>query len=174
MSMTIDEIVKEILSKLGQGRSVRIMLSGPCGAGKTSVAKQIASAAKSIHHIEHDKLKESKDGSPSPCSLKHLDLQECFSGLIANPSSEFVIDIGGDSIFRNGVDNEDRLSQVISFKKKHNIQVVLLNADDKDLKKRFLSTKDRDQSEFKEVWKNWKISKHYWRKCSNHCIETSS
>lgn len=165
------EIVDEMVCYLGCDKKVRILLSGPCSVGKTLVAREMVSRCPDIEHIEHDSLKRS-DGFR--CMPSDFDADSCFSPSLKSCKRGFVIDLGGDTVFRSRANNEDRLKQMKAFKEKHDVTLVLLTAKYDVLLNRFVGSKDRNKDEFKDVWHNWKsIEEPYWRQCADIVIDTS-
>ena len=171
----LSEVMRAIASTGPTRNLVRVLLTGPCGVGKTAMARLLSSETEGIVHIELDRIKESVRVHPSPCSLKYLNLDECLSLILDNSSSSFILDIGGDSIFRSGVDNEDRLRQVQQAKVKYGMAVVVLKAEKDVLLARFTSSKNRTAGEFADVWYNWRsIEEPYWDRCADCIIDTTS
>ncbi len=151
------------------------MVAGPCGIGKTMFSSQLIFDLPNIRHIELDKIKYQTDQNPSPCSLRYLNLEKCFAPHIQSRKSGFVIDIGGDAIFRSQVDNLARLQQVNDFKLKYDITIILLIASHDFVQDRFLSTKNRHINEFAGVWKAWEsIEYPHWLKCADVVIDVEN
>lgn len=118
---------------------------------------------------------EKRGGQISPCSVSKLNLKECLVPVLkANPAG-FVLDIGGDTVFRKNADNEARLEQVRWLKHNFGAMVVTLTAERDVLRERFLGSKNRRPDKFDEVWESWKaIGEPYWDRCSDFVIDTTS
>ena len=106
------EIANIILSNSESSPNIRLLLAGPCDVGKTEVAKSLVATNLEIKHIEQDKLKLKE--KPSPCSIRYLNIEQCFLQEIANVS-QYIIDTAGNNIFRKSVNNQERLQQLSLF-----------------------------------------------------------
>jgi hypothetical protein len=82
---------------------INIIISGPCGVGKSAAAKRYALQTQ-MKYLDFDELRatdmERRKGEISPCSVSYLDLTKCLPPMLENISSNFVLDIGGDTVFR--------------------------------------------------------------------------
>lgn len=156
---------------------MKVIIAGPCGVGKSTIARLLAENA-NVTHIDFDNVRatdmQQRHGQASPCTVSKLDLRECIP-LFLNPCvREFVLDIGGDTVFRRGADNEHRLEQTIWLKQTYGARIILLTADQAELSRRFLASKNRKREEFDTAWQDWKeIAEVYWRKCADVVIDTT-
>jgi predicted ABC-type ATPase len=130
----VADLVNHLVGCLG-GEHIRVLLAGPAGVGKTQIACELASRAPGVNHIEHDALK-----GETPCSPRGFDPYQCFSSRVS-ASAQFVIDIGGGSVFRSDVDNDARLRRIRAFKHDYSIVIVLITANRAVVRQRFLSSK---------------------------------
>ena len=154
-----------------------MLISGPCGVGKTAVAK-ILTRRTGIFYIDFDELgvidMKKRNPSISPFSTSFLNLKECLPPIINKVSDKFILDIGGDSVFRHNVNNDDRLEQILWLKKTYSTHIVILTAIKNILIQRFISTKSRKIIEFDRVWTDWlTVVKPNWQRCADLIIDTS-
>ncbi|MEK7325533.1 MAG: hypothetical protein AAB217_09795, partial [Chloroflexota bacterium] len=116
-----------------------------------------------------------RKGQVSPCSVSRLNLTECLTPTLKACGERFVLDFGGDSVFRKSKDNEERLEQVLWLKRTYAAQVVVLTAQKDVLRRRFLATKDRAADEFDELWQTWiLIEEPYWQRCADQFLDTTN
>ena len=133
-----------------------------------------------LEHIELDKIRDIR--TSKDCSLRNLDLLKCLSNELKFASEGFVLDIGGDSVFRLGVDNKDRLNQIIDLKKTYSGRLVVLTANRNVLLERYINTKSKgignslqNEMYFQSLWSNWlNVEKRLWEKCADFFIDTTS
>ena len=155
---------------------MRLLLSGPCGVGKSSAAALIVAHVAGSRHLDLDALRVGTDGiSLLPgCSVSSLDLEVCVGAEVDACGNHIVLDIGGDTVFRRGsVDNESRLAQLLAFKKAHDLEAVLLDASREATRSRFLSCKSRRPDEFDEPWNDWtEVSRPYWVRAADRVVST--
>jgi hypothetical protein len=154
---------------------VGFLLSGPCGVGKTTLGMRLATKMNAAC-IDHDEIKGEVSASFSACSVARLDLHQCLlKGLeLHGHPKRFIFALGGDSIFRPGAENLNRLDQVYAVKDRFGLIVVVLTAEEGELKRRFLLTKSRNPEEFKVIWNNWlNIELPFWMCCGDYFIDTS-
>lgn len=157
---------------------MRIVVAGPCGVGKSTVAKLLADQwgvkYLSLDEIRSDDMRK-RAGQISPCSVSKLDLKECLGPILNAHSEKFVLDLGGDSVFRKGKDNEERLEQVFWLKRTYEAQVVVLTSQKDVLSWRFLSTKNRAIDEFDEIWQAWiLVEEPCWQRCADRFVDTTN
>jgi RNase adaptor protein for sRNA GlmZ degradation len=156
---------------------VNVVISGPCGIGKSTVAKSFAYRMK-MAYLDFDELRstdlDQRRSGISPCSVSALNLKECLSSKLDVLHLCFVLDIGGDTIFRPRANNEERLKQVFWLKTTYLTQIVILTATHDILLKRFTTCKNRKEIEFDKVWEEWlTIGKQYWYRCADFLIDTT-
>ena len=164
---------------------MNIILTGPCGVGKSTIGQSYANR-KGIEFIDFDEYRavEMEKARPnnSTCSVSHLDLRKCLPPLLDVLSKNFILDIGGDTVFRPIADNEDRKDQIHWLKSNYSARLVLLTAKRDILFQRFSTSKDRNRRganelnvEFDELWNNWlSIGEPYWCECADLQIDVSS
>lgn len=156
---------------------MNLVLVGPCGVGKSAVGQVLADRlGKAYLDFDALRTKDQKDhpGQVSPFSVSCLDLRIALPPIFSQLSSGFVLDIGGDTVFRANQDNRDRFSQVLWFKRSYKFHLIILTATKKILVDRFISTKNRGVGDFAGVWDDWsKISLPYWLNCGDFFIDTS-
>ncbi len=156
---------------------MKYIIGGLCGIGKSTVSRLISDRYE-IVHLDLDEIRakdmERRRGRISPCSIGQLNLEKCLKDILDSCGKGFVLDIGGDSIFREGKDNQERLAQVLWLKSTYHAKVIVLFAENKEARQRFITTKNREVGEFPEIWKAWKeIEKPYWLRCSDRFIDTT-
>lgn len=156
---------------------MRILLAGPCGVGKTAAAALITSRSPGVVHLDFDRLRVLPDGmtlAPG-CLLSGLDLEICLSHHLAAARGGFVLDVGGDTVFRRDADNDQRLQQVLAFKSAHDLSVVVLVASESIVRSRFLECKGRKSSEFDQPWRDWReFGEPFWRRCADRIVDTGA
>jgi hypothetical protein len=87
----------------------------------------------------------------------------------------FILDFGGDTVFRKTADTSERLSQVLWLKDTYRATVIVLTANKMALKQRFIKSKNRSEGEFDQIWLDWEnISQPYWGQCGDIFVDTSS
>lgn len=156
----------------------RYIIGGPCGVGKSTIAQLMADRY-GIKHLDLDEIgsddMKKRAGQISPCSTSFLNLEDCLSEILNVYKQGFALDVGGDSIFREGKDNQERVNQVLWLKHNFDAKVIVLFAKKSVVSQRFLSTKNRGASEFNPVWQAWnKIEKPHWQRCADKFIDISS
>lgn len=157
---------------------MKVVIVGPCGVGKSTVAKFLASRA-NTPYLDFDEIgiqdMQKQKGQISPFSASKLNFTQSIPTIIPNTtSSRFVLDIGGDTVFRKNADNDERLTQVIWLKETYTSPIIVLIAKKVVLQKRFVSTKNRSENEFDEIWQNWTgVAEPYWNKCGDVFIDSS-
>ncbi|MEZ4513544.1 MAG: hypothetical protein R3C62_16885 [Chloroflexota bacterium] len=116
------------------------ILTGPCGVGKSTIADLMASSYE-ITHLEFDKIRlndaKKRKGIVSPCSISFLDLERCLKEALTQYAQGFVLDVGGDSVFRQDKNNDERLQQMLWLKSFFGAQVVVLFAQNRFCSKDF-------------------------------------
>ena len=157
---------------------MRIVFAGPCGVGKSTVAKLLADQY-SIKYLSLDEIRSDdmrkRAGQISPCSVSRLDLRECLAPTLNAHNENFVLDLGGDSVFRKNKDNEERLEQVFWLKRTYQAKVVVLTSQKDNLRRRFLSTKNRATNEFDEMWQTWiMVEEPHWQRCTDQFLDTTN
>lgn len=165
---------------------MNIILAGPCGAGKSTTAQSYASRTSMafLDFDEHRSVEMSKGslGYYSPCSVSHLNLKECLSSKLDTIPTNFILDIGGDTVFRPGVDNRDRRAQIEWVKTNYSARVVLLIITRDVLYRRFSNSKNRNLRDtadllerFNVLWNDWlTIGLPNWNDCADLIIDVSS
>ena len=158
--------------------AVNIILSGPCGVGKTTVGAWLANLLLA-RFVDFDRLRSQyfpaeTAVAPSPFSVSYLDLLECLPAIRAQVPADFVLAIGGDTLFRRNVSNPDRLRSMREFITLCPAHVAVLTADRDALLPRYLSVGHRTMQGFEMVWQDWlEIVEPCWRQCANLWIDTS-
>lgn len=151
--------------------SVRLLLAGPCGVGKTALGRALKKLVPDLELVEHDALKV--DGYPRACSITGFDPFGCFYDRVSS-ADQFVIDIGGGCVFRGSVDSEARLERMTEFKHDLGMSIVLLTADLDVLQRRFLSCKQRHAASFDGTWSEWVESERgFWLRCADLLVDVS-
>jgi shikimate kinase len=153
---------------------MKVVIVGPCGVGKSTAAKLLASRA-NIAYLDFDEIgiqdMQKRKGQISPFSASKLNFMQSLPAITV---ARFVLDIGGDTVFRKDADNNERLAQVILLKETYSTLIVVLTAKKDILQRRFFSTKNRGENEFDEIWQNWtEIAEPHWKKCGDVFIDTS-
>lgn len=155
----------------------RLFIAGPCSVGKSTVSN-IVSKYLSIEYLDYDNLgikdMENNNHQISPFSLMGFNLKKSIYPLIENNSNGFIIDMGGENVFRHGVDNDNRLRQILDLKEDLQVKVIVLFSNQQILYKRFCSSKNRKKEEFLSIWNNWiELIFPYWKICGDRFIDTS-
>ena len=138
----------------------------------------IASRA-NLSYLDFDALDivdmQTRKAQVSPFSVSKLNFMQCLPTLISSVTSAgFVLDIGGETVFRKNVDNNERLNQVLWLKETYTSIVVVLTASKNVLLNRFISAKNRSENEFDRTWDDWvNVAEPYWQKCGNIFVDTS-
>jgi dephospho-CoA kinase len=157
---------------------MNVLVAGPCGVGKSAASKLFAQKL-GMRYFDFDEIgkqdMQKLKVQISPFSASRLNFMQSIPPIILHSTSTgFVLDIGGDTVFRKSADNNERLAQVMWLRETYATVVIVLTANKDVLKKRFVSTKNRSENEFDEVWRNWKdIAEQYWKKCGDIFIDTS-
>jgi len=157
---------------------MRLVIVGPCGVGKSTIAKALSIRTKAIYY-DFDSLgiadMEKRHGHYSPFSVSALNFRESIPLILVDPHKGFILDIGGVTVFRKNVDNYERLTQVYWVKTTYQAKIVVLTANKEILKSRFHATRKQCQDEFEDIWQNWsKIAQRYWKQCGDIFIDTSN
>jgi shikimate kinase len=156
---------------------MNLVFVGPCGVGKSTVAKSLAEKT-NMMYLDFDEVRSKgmeKYKEPfSPFSVSRLNLRKILPLIIQNEtSSNFVLDIGGGTVFRETADNDERFAQVLEVKKTYNARIIILSAKKDILMSRFISVKGRKFYE-ENTWESWiNIEEPYWKKCSDVYVDTS-
>lgn len=150
------------------------MIAGPCGVGKSTISRLLAEKANATH-LDFDEVRvadmKQRHGQVSPCSMSALNLRECIPPYLDNCVTGFVLDFGGDTVFRRNVDNEHRLEQTVWLKQTYDAAILVITAEQTELRRRFLASKNRKPNEFNAVWQDWEnIAGAFWRKCADAII----
>jgi shikimate kinase len=156
---------------------MRLVICGPCGVGKSTIARALSNLTRTIY-LDFDFQgivdMENRHGQISPFSVSALNFKDSIPLILNTPNQDFILDIGGDTVFRKNTDNEERLAQVFWLKTTYMAQIVVLTARKVILKSRFLSTRPHNRDEFEEVWSSWSnIAHRYWQQCGDIFIDTS-
>lgn len=158
---------------------MNIVLAGPCGVGKSTVGALLA-AALDIGFVDFDDLRsryfpEDTAVDQSPFSASHLELLKCLPAIRAQAPSGFLLAIGGDTVFRRGANNDERLLSVGYFKQETNAFIAVLTADRDILLARFSHKGGRTVESFDLPWLDWETeAKRFWWLCHDAWLDTSS
>jgi len=158
---------------------MNILISGPCGVGKTTISKKLASKLRR-NYLNFDQIglldMEERKPNISPFSHKGLDLEVCMQIMLDKYKGEFILDIGGDNVFRPGADNFNYLNDLNEIKKKYSMKIFIIFADKNSVCRRFYNTRNRTiDHDFEKIWSDWvNIIKPNWEKCSDFLLDTSS
>jgi shikimate kinase len=169
---------------MGNYPQMNLVITGPCGVGKSTIAKSIADRM-GIVFLDFDEHRATEMGNTylghHPCSVSYLNLKECLYTKLEKISTNFILDIGGDTIFRLGVDNEDRKNQIQCLKTRYSARIVLLTSERDVLFRRFSGCEKRKLKginglleEFDVLWKDWlSIGATYWTSCADLVLDTT-
>lgn len=157
---------------------MNIVIAGPCGVGKSEIGRALAEEA-GLSFLEFDELRADEMGRRregfSPCSVSQLDLRKCLPPVLNALCREFVLDIGGDTVFRRDANNSERREQVLWLKRSYCALLVVLTAERETLLQRFSESKHQGTSEFDGLWLDWKsIGEPYWLGCADKVVDTTS
>lgn len=158
---------------------MNLLISGPCGVGKTTISKMLAINIKKTYlSFDEFGLKDMEKRRPkiSPFSHAGLDLLVCMQIMLEKIEGEFILEIGGDNIFRSEADNIRYLSDLIEIKRKYSMKVFILVADKNLVYRRFQKTRNTSiNHDFENIWLEWKNTiKPFWEKCSDYFLDTSA
>jgi len=149
-----------------------IILAGPCGVGKSTIAPRVAKK-KNIACVEFDEVKKAYPNEICFWSSR-LNLQKCLSIILMNQAGDFILDIGGDTVFRNGVDNEHRLQELFCLKKNIGLKIIVLVASEDILQSRYYQSPKSKFSQGKYPYGIWKKDAEvYWFQCADKVIDTT-
>ena len=156
---------------------MNIAIAGPCGVGKSTIGAFFARKS-GLAFLDFDELRASemsrKKSGFSPCSVSKLDLRACLPPILGSLTTEFILDIGGETVFRPNVDNDERREQVVWLKNNYLVSIVVLTATPRILLQRFSASKNRGPTEFDELWTSWKsIGEPYWLSCADLVVDTT-
>jgi shikimate kinase len=163
---------------------MNLIISGPCGVGKSTIGEIIAERMGMVF-LNLDEHRDNKMGNYprglDPCSVSFLNLKECMYATIDRLSTSFILDIGGDTVFRRGVDNDDRRVQILTLKKRYSAQIILLTSERDVLLRRFTNCEKRKmdgnnklEEAFNEMWTEWlSIGSIYWTSCADLILDTT-
>jgi shikimate kinase len=148
------------------------------GVGKSTVAAALAIRA-NMMELDFDMLgirdMEQPNAHESPFSATKLNLRQSLPQIVSSTSTGFVLHFGGETIFRNRVDNNQRLKQIVWLKQSYSARIVVLTATKDVLLGRFVSTRSGRDDDFERTWVDWlSVSCPRWRQCSDLFIDTSS
>ncbi|HEY3318288.1 MAG TPA: hypothetical protein VGK50_07700 [Coriobacteriia bacterium] len=152
----------------------RLFIVGPCGIGKTTLSSLIESRF-GLPHLDFDQYRRAAPADSPACTLSRLDLPLCLAPFLAGHQDGYVIDFGGDTVFRRTVqDNDRRLQQIRQLKHEQGIEVALLDGNEDAVRSRFLSCKSRGPEEFDGPWKDWsEIGRPWWGQCADRVVDTT-
>ncbi len=160
---SLDKIIEYILEKDER----HLLLAGPPGIGKTTIACGLRKIDNTFVHIELDKLKENISCS----SIHYFSISKCLEPEIKD-TKDYIIDVGGDSIFRKNSNVPELLKSVEMFKDIHSIYIILLSADEDIVKQRYMEFPGSFEDMFTDSWKNWKsFCEPNWEKCCDERLE---
>lgn len=157
---------------------MNFIIVGPCGVGKSTISKDYSQGA-DLLYLDFDELgmidMQNQKGQKSPFSATFLDLPKILPDIISSHNSQgFVLDLGGDTVFRKNADNPSRLKQIVWIKENYSSRIVVLIATKDALLRRYIKTKKRTENDFYREWNDWlNIAEPYWRKCGDIFIDTS-
>jgi len=156
---------------------MKLVVVGPCGVGKSRISRIIAENA-NVVYIDFDEIRAAdmnrRRGQVSPCSVSRLNLRKCIPYVLDPYPEGFILDMGGDTVFRSNADNENRFEQVMWLKQTYSASITLITAEEKELCQRFLASKNRGAEEFDNLWQNWQtIEEPYWRRCADVVIDST-
>ena len=156
---------------------MNVLIAGPCAVGKSTLAKSLSTQT-GKKYLDFDELglvdMATRKGGILPFSKSGLNFKLSLLPIIEKISGEFILDIGGDTVFYSRANNNERLTQVLWLKKNYTISVFMLVASREILFKRFATSKNRKVSEFDDPWQDWiTVGEPYWRQCSDIVIDTS-
>lgn len=107
--------------------------------------------------------------------LSTLNLLRCLPTLRTLAPEGFILDMGGDTLFRPDTDNDARLANINGFKAACAAAVVLLAATKAVVLTRYVSVKGGIQSAFEADWTHWqRFGAPRWKECADIALDTSS
>ena len=153
-------------------------IAGPCGVGKSAISSLFAQQTV-LKYLDFDELRATKNSSA--CSLRGLNIMECLSQELDNFSVSFLLDIGGDTVFRQNTNNYGRLKQIQQLRNKYSAKVVILTAKKGVLFERYIKTeikaivdKEVNTIYFNRLRSDWlTFEQPRWQECQDINIDTS-
>jgi len=158
---------------------MNLLISGPCGVGKSAISKILALKLNKTY-LNFDELglcdMEKRNPEISPFSHGGFDILACMQIMLEKIKEEFILDIGGDNIFRLGADNNRYLNDLFKLKRKYSVKIFIIIADKETVCMRFWKTRSKSlKIDFEKIWEVWRdITKPYWEKCLDFLIDTTT
>lgn len=144
-----------------------LFVCGPCGVGKSTVSAWLASKL-SYQHIEWDivapKLGITVNGTDLHRLMPHLGKIE----------QGFILDFGGDAIFRPNQDNAVNRAQLLNLKGQLCMNGLLLNAPKSVVLERLHTSPKGPILDFDAYWDSWiNFGLPNWVSCVEHVVSNS-
>ncbi len=150
-----------------------ILIAGPCGVGKSTVAELVAKQT-GLPCVDLDAARRKYRDADSAFRDAYFNLAGCVRRVA--PDGDAVIDIGGDTMFRTGASALDSLDmyrdQVEKLKAAGGCAVVVLDAPEPVLRTRFESCKPGRAGWFDAGIASWAIAKPYWEDLADVALDT--
>lgn len=136
--------------------------------GKSSIARALEEQS-GLKRVETDAMDRNRR------SLSEYDFAAYVEPELPEPPEGVVLDVGGDSVFREGADNVARRLQVESLKSTAQLTVVLLVAGKDVVRERYLNCgKPSSSACFEDDWEAWVTHMEpHWRDCADRTVDVS-
>jgi shikimate kinase len=151
-----------------------LIIAGPGGVGKTTAGRALSERLR-LRLYELDAIRSRAPESDLSYTASRLDFERIVAREIP-PDETFVLDVGGDTLFRAGANNDGRLAGLRRVVAERGCLVVLLDSDDDEtIVSRYLQGGSKlPESLAIEVLRSWREhSQPYWAAVANASLDAS-